>query len=256
MTSARFAQKSDREKREFLEDLMSFYSQFPDEQQQNEWHNVNGLEILLRQLEEGDEIGEYNRLGGDQTEKTGGPRVGRGRGRGRGGGRVGGQNQRLQGLLDEIRRNRSEIQHIKDKPVRPALQIPSYPVATGSKKPSIAPVIQKVTVTQKVGKDKVVRKKKIKAVKKSVLQGKRKEYATLKKQVKKALSAEKKAEYVKKNETIKKLPSKERPPARKKLRSELKKKFETLLKQIPAVGKKTHQQLSGLLTKVRKIKWI
>ena len=38
---------------------------------------------------------------------------------------------------------------------------------------------------KKIGKDKAVRKKKLKAVKKSVATGKRKEYTSLKKQVKK-----------------------------------------------------------------------
>ena len=77
----------------------------------------------------------------------------------------------------------------------------------------------------------------------------------MKKQIRKALSAEKKASYTKANEKIKKLPAKERAAARKKIKSDLKAKLAGLLKQMPAAGKKKHDELEALLTKVRKLKW-
>ena len=99
------------------------------------------------------------------------------------------------------------------------------------------------------------RTKQIKAVKTKGLAGKRKQYAALKKQVRKALVAEKKTRYTRENERIKKLPVKQRATARKKVKTDLKRKFDALVKQMPAVGKKGHEELASLISKVGKIKW-
>ena len=156
----------------------------------------------------------------------------------------------MRALVDQIIRNRPS------QPRRPAQQVPiTVPVVGHGGRPSLQPVIQKVTVTQKVGADKKRRKKKIKAVKTKSLTGKRKEYTALKKQVKKALSAEKKARYTKANEKIKHLPVKQRAAARKKINAELKSKLASLHKQMPPAGKKKHEELQVLLSKVSKLKW-
>ena len=169
-----------------------------------------------------------------------------------------GIDSRMQLIIDEIRRNRSSIRDIRDRPIRPALQIPaSGPVVvSGAQKPTLQPVIQKVTVTQKINEEKKQRKRKVKTAKKTAVGGKRREYTQFKKQLKKTWSAEKKSEYVKANEAIKKIPTKQRPAARKKLRLELKQKMDLLLKQVPAAGKRTHVELTTLLSKARKLKWI
>ena len=52
------------------------------------------------------------------------------------------------------------------------------------------------------------------------------------------------------------MPTKQRVAARKKLRSELKAKMDALLKQLPSAGKRSHNELAALITKVRKLKWI
>ena len=178
---------------------------------------------------------------------------GRGRGgRGRRGGAGGGgvHPYRIQALVDEILRNRPAAS------MRPAQQVPVTVPVIGGQKPTLQPIIQKVTVTQKVGADKKRRKKKLKAIKTKSVTAKRKEYTALKKQVKKALVAEKKTSYTKGNDSIKKMPVKERSAARKKLKTDLKRKLDTLVQQMPAAGKKGHEELNRLLSKVRKLKWI
>ena len=153
-------------------------------------------------------------------------------------------------MVDEILRNRPAAS------MRPAQQVPVTVPVIGGQKPTLQPVIQKVTVTQKVGADKKRRKKKLKAIKTKSVTAKRKEYTALKKQVKKALVAEKKTSYTKGNDSIKKMPVKERSAARKKLKTDLKRKLDTLVQQMPAAGKKGHEELNRLLSKVRKLKWI
>ena len=103
--------------------------------------------------------------------------------------------------------------------IRPAQQLPAVPIVVGAeKKPTLAPVIQKVTVTQKVAEDKKERKKKIKAASKTVKKGKRSEYNALKKKLKATFVTEKKAAYVRANKDIRKMHVKQRSAARKKLR--------------------------------------
>ena len=153
-------------------------------------------------------------------------------------------------FLQEILRNRGREQ------IRPALQIPAGPVlVTGDKKPSLQPIIQKVTVTQKVGADKKQRKKKIKKASKKVVTGKRQQYNQLKKSLKKKWTSLRKADYTTNNDKIKKMPPKQRIQARKQLRERLKKKLAILVKQLPVAGKRTHSELDSLITKVNKLKW-
>ena len=155
----------------------------------------------------------------------------------------------MRSLMDEIIRNRPQHR-------RPAQQVPiTVPFVAGGQKPTLQPVIQKVTVTQKIGEDKKRRRKKIKAIKTKSLTTKRKEYTALKKQIRKALTAGKNTSYTKRNETIKKMPTNKRTAARKGLKAELKRKLSSLLKQMPPVGKKGHDEIAILLSKVRKLKW-
>ena len=157
-------------------------------------------------------------------------------------------DDRVLALMNEILRNRAP-------PRRPAQQIPMPVPVAGRGKQDIRPIIQKVTVTQKVGADKQQRKKKIKAIKTKGIATKRKQYNALKKSVKKALTAGKKGSYTEQNAKIKALPMKERAAARGKLKAELKLKFDSILKQMPAVGKKSVEELNQLISKIGKLRW-
>ena len=109
--------------------------------------------------------------------------------------------------------------------------------------------------TTSTREDKKRRRKKIKAIKTKSLTTKRKEYTALKKQIRKALTAGKNTSYTKRNESIKKMPTNKRAAARKGLKAELKRKLSSLLKQMPPAGKKGHDEIAILLSKVRKLKW-
>ena len=154
-----------------------------------------------------------------------------------------------------------EILQNRERPpreiVRPAQQLPGGGtiVVGGEKKPTLAPVIQKVTVTTKVNADKKQRKKKIKAASKTVKKGKRAEYNALKRKLKKTFVTEKNSAYSKGNEDIKKMNVKQRAVARKKLRATLKAKMSALIKLLPAAGKRTSTKLATLISKVKRLKW-
>lgn len=161
--------------------------------------------------------------------------------------------------MDEILRNRRLIQE-KAPPreiVRPAQQLPGVPIVVGSqdRKPVIKPIIQKVTVIQKIADDKKQRKRKIKAATKTISKSKRAEYNALKKKLRKTFVTEKKVAYAKGNVGIKKMNVKQRNVARKKLRGDLKAKMVALMKLMPNPGKKTNDELASLIKKVKRLKW-
>ena len=78
---------------------------------------------------------------------------------------------------------------------------------------------------------------------------------TAKKAVKKALLAGKKEQYTRDNADIKKLDRGARAAARKKLKTSLKERHTTLLRQLPATGRLGFNALDQLISKIRGIKW-
>ena len=65
--------------------------------------------------------------------------------------------------------------------------------------------------------------------------------------------AQKKVLYEKENAQIKKLPVKQRKQARSKLKSRLKTRMKGVLRQLPAPGKMTMEQLSKLIQRAKSL---
>jgi hypothetical protein len=115
-------------------------------------------------------------------------------------------------------------------------------------------IIIKQTVKQTVNERKK-RKRSSEAGNKKTLKAKRSQYNALKKEIRKRIIAEKKQAFTKANAEINKLPPSERKSARSKLRSEYKTKYNNLMKQLPAVGRKKINDVDALLSKIKGIKW-
>ena len=116
-------------------------------------------------------------------------------------------------------------------------------------------IVIKQTVKQIQNSDDKQRKKQVKRARTDARKKRLKEYNALKAKAKKQITAGKKAHYTRENTRIKAMPVKQRVAARKKVRDDLKKKQQALLKQMPAGGRLSMQDLVALISKVKKIKW-
>jgi hypothetical protein len=136
--------------------------------------------------------------------------------------------------------------------------IPTAAAAAAAKEPTAkeqaAKVVIKQIVKQTVGVRRQ-RKRKATAGNQKIVKEKRKEYMMVKREVKKRLTAEKTAALKVALEGAKALPSKERTAAKNKIRAEHKQKFAVLLKNMPAVGKRSLSDIVSLLKKLKALKW-
>jgi len=105
------------------------------------------------------------------------------------------------------------------------------------------------------GVEKKIRKKKVKDSDKSSLRRIKNQYTELKQKAKKDIMTKKKKYYDSENKKIKELPTGERKAARKKLRAEIKKRQDSLLKQMPKSGRMKFNDVAALISKVKSIKW-
>ena len=157
------------------------------------------------------------------------------------------------GVARGVLNARPQIHTLPQRPSGPVVVTGTGGGAPAAKaRPSI---IVKQTVKQIQAKDNAVRKKRVTRATKQSRKKKLMEYNALKAKMKKSIMAGKKAHYSLENTRIKKLPSKERVAERKKIKSELQKRKNDLLKQMPAGGRLSREDLISLISTVKKIKW-
>ncbi len=152
-------------------------------------------------------------------------------------------------ILRELRERPSQVrQHLVPFPVGSGQQL----VQAEKTKTEGANIIIKQIAKQEVGARKR-RKRRANAGNKTSMKNKRAEYSKLKKAVAKRLREENKALLTEEVKRVKALPAKERVAARKKARGNSKARLKAALAKLPAVSKKTFEQLEKFIASAKKL---
>ena len=149
------------------------------------------------------------------------------------------------------------VQHTRQVPF--PVSVGSQPVVVtgtgGTESVKARPgIVVKQTVRQEVGTKKA-RKRRVAKASKQSLKSKKSEYAQLKKGLRKRLMQQRKEGYKAETARINTLPKKDRATARKTLKARLKQAYDAKIKMLPALGKRSYNDIVALISKLRKFKW-